>query len=231
MENKKIYARQVPPEYQESPLQLCDEWPENVYVFGNRHFIERAEGLQGIRDGLQDIAEEWENINNHGRGYYDTWIDALNNLFPARDDGREYNRAERLELAKLAEEYAHSLSWSDAEIRVICRALELITGEEYTDAVIRGCCQGDWQNIIYPASYGEEFREAFETEYFNTGTEWIIHDDDDAPEDPEEINGYSMYCYSYDPRAEIAAEAGTDPADVILYEFNGYARRAEWMAV
>ena len=33
----KVYARQIAPEYQESPLFLGDEfWPENVLVYGNR---------------------------------------------------------------------------------------------------------------------------------------------------------------------------------------------------
>ena len=229
MENKRIYARQVPPEYQESPLQLCDEWPENVYVFGNRQFTERTEGLQKIRDGLQDIADEWEAMQA-GRPYTDSLQAAITNVLP-KDSGEGYTRAERLEMVKLSAEYMQAYSWSDAEINILCRVLKIVRGEEYEHAEIRGCCQGDWQNIIYPASYGDTFRDAFEAEYFNTGKEWIIHDCDDAPEDPDGINGYAMYCYSSDPRAEIAAETWTDPADVILYEFGGYTRRAEWKVV
>lgn len=229
MENKKIYARQVPPEYQESPLQMCDEWPENVYVFGNRHFIERAEGLQGIRDALEGLNDAWEHLQS-GDGYYQSWKEALYNLAQPDDAEREYTRAERIQWINLAAWYGLVRdNWK--ENGILCQALQLITGQEYEHAEIRGCCQGDWQNIIYPASYGRAWRDAFETEYFNTGTEWIIHDGGDVPEDPEEIDGYSMYCYSYDPRAEIAAETGTDPADVILYEFNGYTRRAEWKVV
>ena len=229
MENKKIYARQVPPEYQESPLQMCDNWPENVYVFGNRRFIERAEGLQRIRAALEELADIWEELNDGGRGWYNNWKEALEDLTPHDDARGEYTRAERMQWAKLAA----ALEWcaSSKEDGLLCQALQLITGQEYKHAEIRGCCQGDWQNIIYPASYGEKFRDAFETEYFNTGTEWVIHDGDDAPEVPDEIAGYSMYCYSYDPRAEIAAETEADPADVILYEFDGYTRRAEWKVV
>lgn len=228
MENKKIHARQVPPEHQESPLFYGD-WPENVYVFGNRNYNEHAEDLQRIRDGLQDIADEWEAMQA-GRPYTDSLQAAITNVLP-KDSGKGYTRAERLEMVQLAEEYAHSLSWSDAEIRVMCRVLEIVRGEEYENACIRGCCQGDWQNIIYPASYGREWLEAFETEYFNTGTEWIIHEGDDAPGDPDEIEGYSIYCHTYEPRAEIAAATGSNPADVILYEFDGYTRRAEWKVV
>lgn len=229
MENKKIYARQVPPEHQESPLQMCGEWPENVYVFGNRQYIERAERLNDIRAALLELGDIWEELNDGGRGWYNSWKEALEDIAPHDDTRREYTRAERMQWAKLAAAW----EWcaSSKEDSLLCQALQLITGEKYKASCIRGCCQGDWQNIIYPASYGDTFRDAFETEYFNTGTEWIIHDGDDAPEDPEEIDGYAMYCYSYDPRAEIAAETGTVPADVILYEFDGYTRRAEWKVV
>ena len=32
-----LIARQIPPEWQESPL-LSEEFPDNIAVFGNRHF-------------------------------------------------------------------------------------------------------------------------------------------------------------------------------------------------
>jgi hypothetical protein len=230
MENKRIYARQVPPEYQESPLQWCDEWPENVYIFGNRHYKERTEGLQEIRDALQDLDTAADKLSA-GAGWYDNWQEALQDLLPPEGRETAYSRAERLELLQLARDYINTISWCDEEINIILRVLEIVRGEEYETSCIRGCCQGDWQNIIYPASYGNTFRDAFETEYFNTGTEWIIHDEDTEPEEPDDVNGYSIYCYTYDPRTEIAAEFGADPESVILYEFDGYSRRANWRAV
>lgn len=227
----KVYARQVPPEYQESPLFYSD-WDENVFVFGNRDYKQRAETLDNIRQALEEIADEWENINNHGHGYYNSWIDALNDLFPARDDGREYNRAERLELAKLAAQYEWASS--DTENNILCRVLELITGRAWECATIRGYCQGDWQEIIYPATYGRDWLEAFETEYFNTGTEWTIHDDETPPESPESITGYNAYCLGWNDekiRAEIAEYANVSPDDVVLYEFTGWTRAAAYREV
>ena len=217
----KIYAKQVPPEYQESPLYTFAEWPENVYVFGNRYYNQHAERLEDIRRALEDIADEWENLNNHCRGYYTSWIDALNDLFPARDDGREYNRAERTQIAALAEEYTET--GTRDERAVLCDVLELITGRAWKYSTIRGCCQGDWQEIIYPAEYGRDWLEAFETEYFNTGTEWIIDPDGDA---------YSIYCTGWNNdliRAEIADAAGCDPGDVVLLVFTGWSQTAEYM--
>ena len=222
----KIYAKQVPPERQESPLfNGCDDWPENVFVFGNRYYNQHAERLEDIRRALEDIADEWENLNNHCRGYYTSWIDALNDLFPARDDGREYNRAERTQIAALAEEYTET--GTRDERAVLCDVLELITGRAWKYSTIRGCCQGDWQEIIYPAEYGRDWLEVFEAEYFNTGSEWCVKENDDDP-------GYYQYCTGWNNdliRAEIASAAGCDPGDVILYAFTGWSLTAEYEEV
>ena len=82
-----------------------------------------------------------------------------------------------------------------------------------------------------PVQFSPDFVRNFEIEYFNTGTEWIIHDEDDAPENPEDISGYSMYCYTYNPAEEIAQEGGVDVADVVLYEFDGYTRAPKYTEV
>lgn len=107
-----------------------------------------------------------------------------------------------------------------------------MTGERWKAFEIRGCCQSDWQRGYCPEAWSREELEAFETEYFNTGSEWIIHDEDGEPESPEEINGYSVYCHGWNSdqiRKEIADAAGeTDPAAVVLYEFTGWSRSPEY---
>jgi hypothetical protein len=220
----KIYAKQVPPEYQQSPL-FMDEWPENVFVFGNRDFIDHSSRLEDIRRALDDLAAAWDDLNSGAPAYYNSWIDALNEHTP-RDDGREYTRAERLQFIELANDYCES---SSDERELLCAALELITGQEYENDTIRGCSQGDWQEIIYPAEYGREWLCDFETEYFNTGAEWRISEND-----PENDDNYYIYTHAWrddDIRAEIAAAAGVEPCDVILYQFTGWSRSPEYMEV
>lgn len=217
----KIYAKQVPPEHQTSPLYFGDEWPENVYVFGNRHYNQHAERLEEIRRGLENIAEIYDEMQS-GMAYTNNlhaviWYDL------PRDDGRGYSRAERLEIVKIAAQYEWCSS-SDAENDILCRALKLITGTEYAAGTIRGRCQGDWQEIIYPSEYGREWLEAFETEYFNTGSEWQINENS-----PDNDDNYYFYAHGWNNdliRAEIAAAAGCNPGDVILYEFAGWDRVA-----
>ena len=81
-----------------------------------------------------------------------------------------------------------------------------------------------------------ESLEAFEIEYFNTGTEWIIDDGEFDPENdsPLNINGCSVYCTSGSEegiRKEIADAEGFDPADVVLYAFEGWSRTAQYEEV
>jgi hypothetical protein len=215
----KIYAKQVPPEYQESPL-FMGEWPENVFVFGNRNYTAHAERLEDIKQALEDIYD----ICNGWSCY-----NKLSDVIPARDDGREYTRAERLTLARLAQNYQEYSYNSDDENAVLCDVLELITGQKYEYATIRGCCQGDWQEIIYPAEYGDAWLYNFETEYFNTGAEWRISEND-----PESDDNYYFYTHEWrddDIKEEIAIAAGVDPGDVILYMFTGWSRSPEYMEV
>lgn len=227
----KIYAKQVPPEYQESPLYLFGEWPENVFVFGNRHYNQHDEYLQEIRRGLEEAADVWDALNI-GYGWYNSWIDALNDLLAPWDGRGPYTRAERLQWADLCAQYCEARSADENDI--LCDALELMTGKPWNNSTLRGCCQGDWQEIIYPAEYGRDWLEEFEAEYFNTGTEWIIHDEATEPDSPEDISGYSQYCYGWNNdliRKEIAEAAGCAPEDVHLYTFSGWSRSASYEEV
>ena len=217
----KIYAKQVPPEYQESPLYMWEEWPENVFVFGNRRLNQHDERLEDIRRALDDLAGAWDDLTSGAPVYCNSWIEAVNECMP-RDDGREYTRVERLKIAKLANSYCSN--YAD-ECKLLCAALELVTGRKYEYSQIRGCCQGDWQNIIYPSEYGREWLERFEAEYFNTGEEWIV--------DPDGEN-FSVYVTGWrdeQKRAEIADAAGCDPGDVVLYAFDGWSRTAKYSEV
>lgn len=216
----KIYAKQVPAEYQESPL-FMDEWPENVFVFGNEDYIERAEKIREIENALENIADGIENARS-GRGWSkDINAAALIWYEMPRDSGAKYTRAERLKIIDLAFNYTYTRDFSEARA-AICDALQLITEKEYDVAQIRGCCQSDWNNIIYPSEYGREWLEDFEIEYFNTGAEWRINEGS-----PDSDDNYYFYTHAWNDdgqRAEIAAAAGVDPADVVLYVFDEWQR-------
>ena len=173
----KIYAKQVPPEFQSWPFDFIDiqEAFPGIILHGNRHY------------------------NSHTTPEFDAIWDRF-----------------------------------DGEKRIL-RALHLVTGERYERRTIRGSCQGDWQNVYYPVSrYTDADLDILETEYFNTGTEWIIHDGDGAPENPDEIDGFSCYCHGWSDeqiKTEISEIYGQPGAEVVLYEFTGWSRSAQYTEV
>lgn len=220
----KIYAKQVAPEYQESPL-FMDEWPENVYVFGNRHYKDHGgEFIENLKNSMYDAADELKRLLR-GASYYDSFIDIINDLLPAPENKKEYSRADRLTWRALLLNFDAGAIDDDA----ITAALQLITGDEYDAAQIRGSVQGDWNNIIYPAKYGREWLKEFEIEYFNMGDEWRI-----CEGSPDSDDNYYIYTHSWDDdgkRAEIADAAGVDPADVVLYVFDEWERTPKYKMV
>jgi hypothetical protein len=222
----KIYARQVAPEYQESPLFYGD-WPENIEIFGNRSYKRRASDLfDRLPSIIEDLSCVWDNIQ---AGEYNAadWAFELRDIAPP--EGRPaYTREER---KNAWPELLRQWDGSD-DLQIYCDALGLITGRAWDWCTLRGCVQGDWQYCIYPADdWDGDSLERLEAEYFNTGSEWIIHDGQEAPESPEDIDGYSVYCTGWNDdliRKEIADAAGGRPEDVKLYKFTGYARIAEY---
>lgn len=78
--------------------------------------------------------------------------------------------------------------------------------------------------IYCTENWNQETRKAFEIEYFNLGTEWIIHDEDNVPDSPEDICGFGVYCATWDEdetRQTIADAVNVDPVDVMMYAYDG----------
>lgn len=93
----------------------------------------------------------------------------------------------------------------------------------------------EWQMVFYPVDeWSKEALQEFETQYFNEGTEWIIHDEQEAPEAPEDISGYSVYCIGWNTeqiKKEIAEITGASPEEITLFEFGGYTKTAYYTEV
>lgn len=219
---KKVYARQISPEHQESPLFWGDEfWPDDVILDGNRDYKSHTiPAYDHIDRYFDEMAGEWANNQNYTIG------EILRDYGFTREDGKPWSNQQKHKWRVFLEGNGPVY-----ESQGMCELLELITGKAWTCTTIRGVCQGDWQTMYHPADWTRTQVEIFETEYFNTGSEWTIHDGEDDPESPEEIIGFYMYCHGWsddDIRAEIAAETGADPADVVLYKFSGWKRSATY---
>lgn len=225
-----IYARQINPAFQESPLAFF-EYPDDLCIFGNRDYTEHFPGVSGsvwntLCNG--DLLEAWEDLTAGGIGRYDSWAAALADLLPP--EGRSgYTRNERKKIPKLLERFADRYEEKDA----FCEILEIVTGKRWGWRTIRGCSQSEWNEVIFPVdSWSSEALNQFEAEYFNTGSEWIIHDGDMEPETPEDINGFCCYCYGWNAdqiRDEIRDISGASEDDeIVLYQFDGVSSVAKY---
>lgn len=218
----KVYARQINPEYQESPLFFGEEfWPESITVAGNRDYKEHwNEDFRKVYDALEsgelaDVLDDFERYG--GSEWYKSRTTAIMDyLSPV---GRErYSTKAIKELCNLIPQYGLNRSDDDD---ILCAVASIVLGKKYGHRTISGCCQRDWNDVFYPVDeWSRKELENFEKEYFNTGSEWMVHDENGEPSDPEDISGWTVYCHDWHDegiRKEIADAACCAPEDVVMY--------------
>lgn len=232
----KVYAAQVPPEYQESPLfwnyEESDLFPSDVAFFGNRDYKEHwPEKIERVRYALEngELADFLDDIERGDFDFYETRREAIEDLLTPEAGRGEYTDAEIEQLTSIFAEYGYSHRDEDA---LFLAALEIVTGEKYAAATLRGVCQGDWINIVYPVdNWSREDIKRLEIEYFNTGSEWTVDEDGESGGDPDAISGFTVYCHGWSAEEiarEIAGAAGCKPEEVVLFEFGGWTRTAKY---
>jgi hypothetical protein len=219
----KIYARQVPPEYQDSYFDI--ENYGDIMLAGSRDYKQYwPQWAENLGDTLTEAYDALCYIQE-GRGYYDSWSDALEDLLPPHGRG-EYTRQERKQWAKIVEEFNEPSI--RAENNALIKALALMTGKAWTWRTLRGSCQGDWIDCFYiEEEWTRAALDVLEAEYFNTGTEWHITED-------ENDLGYYQYCTGWNDemiRREIAETSGATPENVVLLKFTGWVSSASYAEV
>ena len=214
-ENRKVYARQVPWEWQESPWDDEQLKIDKAALYGNRSYGRYVfDEFEQVVKALEEM--DWDDVGDDRP--YSTEQEMLLDYVPPV--GRDSYTNEEIETWKFASQmynqnYGRNEQWG------ICMGLTLMLGKEYDYKTLHGSCQSDWIYFIYPTDlYDDEAVRCLETEFFNTGEEWMIHDEETVPDCPEAVNGYTMYVYD-DARKEIAAEAGVAPEDVVLWKYDG----------
>lgn len=191
----KIKAYQISPEYRESPLSSFDDCLEGLEIYGNRDYIRRTS---------------------------ETFDEVLNCLDYGDFSAFEFtgHKAERLE--DLCNEYYTQGANNEA---IITEALSIVTGQRWEYKQISGCCQSDWNYIYYrPDEWTEKEIEYLESEYFNTGDEWQLEDE----EGDDFGNIYTHEWNDDGKKQEIAENMGVDPEDVTLYFFDGWTKTAKY---
>lgn len=228
----KYIAKQINPEYQESPMNY-DEY-ENL-------FIVSARDCYGVNEKE-----------------YNEFIEKLDNVFDSIDDGfgAEYWQYENLAECLHFELYdGDSTEMTDELVEKwekffenyhttsdICEALEIFTGDEWNCKEIHGCCQGDWACVVYNLKHwNDENIKNIEIEYFNLGTDWMINENgveetelesDDF--DLDNYDGCCYYVYSWDvdgQREELANIIGCNASDVVMFAHDGYITKSKYKIV
>lgn len=223
----KIYARQIMPEFQDS--RIFDDDGNGVgyiNVWGNKDYQSRTSSVfDRVKECLDagELAEDIEAVmGKNPSAIYGSITEAINNQL-WRDDGKTYSTRQIGKLKQLVLRYSDCKS--SEEDQILVDVLSIVTGEEWDYRNIHGCCQGEWNTVYYPVKYWtKESLDAFETMYFNTGSEWIVHEGDTEPTSPEEIDGCAYYCVSWNDegiKKELAEAAGGNAEDVVLYKYAG----------
>jgi hypothetical protein len=219
----RIYAKQVPPEYQECPFDIANY--EGIILTGNRNYQEYfPKWAENIGDALTEALDAWHDLQS-GSGWYDTWGEVLADLLPPHDRD-EYTRAERLQWIGALELFADK--GAREENTAICSALSLMTGKPWDWCDLTGNCQGEWIECFFvEGEWHREHLEVLEAEFFNTGTEWQIKEEGDDI-------GYYQYCTGWNDRMirrEIAETTGADEENIVLLKFTGWSQFASYEEV
>ena len=222
----KIYARQTDPAYQE-PYWYHDDTLldlQGLAIMPDRNNAGR----------MPDDVENVHKILNEGELHdaivypeeygYKNATEAISDYLPKATG--KYSTRDISKIKKIITGYTGGTE-------ELMAAMTITTGAEWCCGSIVGCSQGDYAEIIYrPDMWNKKAISDFETEYFNTGSEWVIHDEDTPPSDPDDINGFSMYCHGWTDeqiKAEIAQVTNGKPEEVVLYKFDGYTKRAKYV--
>ncbi len=217
-------AKQIPPEWQQSPLFL-DDFPDNIAVFGNRAYKSHIpETVQAVIDCLEagELASELELFAPLASDApaYDSPADAIAAYLPPEKGS--YTAAD---IAAIQAVLASREPWSPENMALI---LTIQTGREWSYGTITGDCQGDWQHIVFPADeWPADVARDFEVEYFNLGAEWEITDEtgDDT---------YTIYTHAWDRGGtlkEIADVIGCNADEISIHFFNGFQQVPTWEGI
>lgn len=210
----KIIAKQVPPEYQESPWEYQSDLYTRLVAMGNRDYGDFGD------DDLMEIIEFAENWAGYTLEDYDEYFEDVASYFTEDEEVIA-------ELKKILEyrEIDHGNRWRHNE-KKYCKVLNILVGGNWEYKRGRGCAQSEWQDFYYDADEYKNIDYVI-MEYFNEGTEWICWQEGD-----DEDNGCSVYCYSWkdeDIKKEIMRAMGGD--EVELRKFTGWSRLAKYEVV
>lgn len=238
----KYIAKQIAPEYQESPFNWCDNTYYMRMVFienrdfrgliggGAEAFEEVKKVLEdgALADALNDIKTGWYEANEYEPPYKSV-REAVEDYL-RKDNGEPFTDAEIEKIRIVCEWFG--TAWKNVCVKsdeeYICDIMDIIAGGAWKTRTLRGSYQSDWIEIVYDAdAWTDEDVAIIENEFFNEGSEWMVYEDG---ADDYEITVYAHKWSDDGIKKEIAAEIGyeTSPEDIELWAFDGWTRTEKY---
>lgn len=220
MENEKtkIYAVTLNPEdFDYRPYDIRENDGNEVIVDGGREFSDIDN--KGYLKSINGIIKEY-NSYLYDTYYQESIMQFLKEMLPKKENGKRLSPMEAKKIKDALDE--------DQRREIIKTCLLVITGKQHNMMPLRGYCQGDYVEAYYPVQKGiHEYLEYVEAVYFGTGTEIMVHDEDNKPTKAEEVFGYTFYTANWkteDLKREIKEYCGykgdDDNVEVILWLYD-----------
>lgn len=211
---KIIYAKTLNPEcfdYMEYDIEQdsCNK----IVIDGGKHFksIDTNDYLKDIKNFIKNgqYNEYEENISI---------TELISAYLPKKENGKNYSTKEK---HLIQQELKQGI---EIDITLVC--LSIITNSKYKAKWLYGSCQGNLVLCYYPDYTYCEFLDYVEAIYFGTGTETIIHDEENAPKNADDISGFSFVSVAYNDNElikDIKRNAGykedDEDVEVVLYKY------------
>lgn len=185
---------------------IADNFSDSIFIGGNRDYIDiNFDLIKLIKNNIIDYSSY--EIEVYYKNNFAAYIIEL--LKPYK----KISLKQALKIISIIKKY-------DYKCDVIDEILTVIYCKLYHKTTLRGYSQGDWIYCYYESSLHNYIKYA-EAVLFNTGVCIEIHDGDNIPETPEDINGYGDYILNGnidDKKAAVASMLNCNKDDIVYYE-------------
>ena len=201
--------------------EMCDCYPD-VIITGNRDYISFNDDndlYSSVRDAINyyDFYDQLEAISLYDNDIYHTYKECVEDYLECKVSATQ---ARLIKNRLLDNRSYRTRFYSDDDI-IIADIMSIISGHEYEWSMIRGYCQGDWQEVLYPADKynAHDLLDELEGYYF-TGSDYCIT----IYEDDEETDCYCDFFWQDDDTIKelVAEQCGCSVDDVHLFYISGY---------
>lgn len=187
-------------------------------LYGNRDFLEIT--FAEFETAKNNFDEFCDGFDDCAKKYYKNFTQWISDIFP-KTSGK-YNNLDIHNYKKILEKIEKSQNYNFDEYAA--EILTLMTSERYSAATLRGVCQSDWIEIIYPEKIVDSL-PYIEACFFGTGDEYMLFELDDEEITADELVervpdswDYVEYMTAEKYKKRVADLYGVDVGKIKLFE-------------